>query len=283
MDVKRAEFAGSWYPASANECEQKIKTYIESSGTEGLPAKEYSAGISPHAGWYFSGNIACNVIKLLKGNVQPDLIILFGKHMHWNAKPSILTNSSCETPFGNLETDDAFAEELQKRLSMKKETGSTFSPENTIELQLPFVKYFFGDVKIAVIGVPPGDEAVTLGSTSIEVCKSMGKNVKVIGSTDMTHYGENFGFTPAGTGRKAAEWVRNKNDKKMIDVMLAMDTQKILMEADENQNACCSGAVVATVAAAKMMGIDCGEKVAYSTSYELSPGDSFVGYAGIVY
>ena len=62
-----------------------------------------------------------------------------------------------------------------------------------------------------------------------------------------------------------------------------LDVMDGLIEAAENHNACCSGAVAATVAAAKVFGAKNGKKVAYSTSYDLSPGDSFVGYSGIVY
>ncbi len=283
MDIKKAEFAGSWYPASARECEQKIQTYLDFTLPLNLPEKEYLACISPHAGWYFSGSIACNVIHLLKGNVSPDLIIVFGKHMSRNSPASILVNTSCETPFGNIMTDDDFTKALLRKIQLRKERGASFAPENTIELQLPFIKYFFKDVKIAVVGVPPGNEAAILGATTIEVCKEMGKNVKIIGSTDMTHYGENFGFTPAGRGQKAANWVKNENDRKMIEAMIIMDSDRILMEAYENQNACCSGAVSATVSAARALGVARGEKIAYASSNDLSPGDSFVGYAGIVY
>ncbi len=283
MDIKKADFAGSWYPASSFECEQKIKSYMKTACFKGLTGKEYYAGISPHAGWYFSGSIACNVISLLDGEVEPDLIIIFGKHMHKQSTAGILANASCETPFGDLLTDDDFAEVLVNRLPLNKENVATFTPENTIELQLPFIKYFFGDVKIAIIGVPPSDSSIEIGKIVVNICKSMGLTAKIIGSTDMTHYGDNFSFTPVGTGQKAVEWVRDVNDKKMIDAMISMDGKKILHEAEINNNACCSGAVAATASAARALGIDSGEKVIYSSSYELSPGESFVGYSGIIY
>ena len=54
-------------------------------------------------------------------------------------------------------------------------------------------------------------------------------------------------------------------------------------EGLRNQNACCSGAVAAAVAAVRHMGAKVSKELAYSTSYEKSPGDSFVGYVGIVF
>jgi len=44
-----------------------------------------------------------------------------------------------------------------------------------------------------------------------------------------------------------------------------------------------AGAAAAAIAAGREMGATRGETVAYATSYEKSPGNSFVGYVGIVF
>jgi AmmeMemoRadiSam system protein B len=105
----------------------------------------------------------------------------------------------------------------------------------------------------------------------------------VIGSTDLTHYGNNYGFVVKGTGPAAVDWVRNENDRRVIDAMLAMDPDRIISEALENQNACCGGAAAAAITAAKHLGAQKAQSIAYATSYDKSPGDSFVGYVGIVF
>ncbi len=283
MDIKKADFAGTWYPATASECENDIKLFCDSPIICKLPVKEYSASISPHAGWYFSGNIACNAIKLLKGDETPDVVVVFGKHLHSSSPATILINSILETPFGNLETANDFSMEILKNIPLKKETGASLGPENTIELQLPFIKYFFGNTKVIIVGAPPCDYSMEIGKKIAETAQKVGLKIKIIGSTDMTHYGSNFGYTPAGSAHDAVEWVKTVNDNRMIEAMVTMNNQEILKQADENKNACCGGAAAATVAAAKVLGSEKGELVAYSTSYDLSPGDSFVGYAGIVY
>ena len=50
-----------------------------------------------------------------------------------------------------------------------------------------------------------------------------------------------------------------------------------------NSNACCSGAVAAAVAAVKKMGAVKGERLIYTTSYDVRPDSSFVGYVGVVF
>lgn len=284
MAVKQAVLAGTWYPETANECEREIKNWLATvQSVRNTTGTFYSACISPHAGWYYSGAISCQVIQAVSNGEKPDVVAVFGKHLPRNAPVSILKGAECETPFGYLKTDDLLSEAIGTLPGVFMETPDRFASENTIEIQLPFIRYFFGDIKVLIIGAPPNDASIDLGAEIVRLAAEQGKKIKFIGSTDMTHYGSNFGFTPAGPGKKAVEWVKNENDRKMIDAMVAMDAPTILHEAAVNQNACCSGAVAATVSAAAALGKNEGTEIAYATSYDKSPGESFVGYAGVVY
>jgi MEMO1 family protein len=57
----------------------------------------------------------------------------------------------------------------------------------------------------------------------------------------------------------------------------------VIQEARKSGNACCAGAAAAAIAAGKKMGAVHALEIGYATSYEKSPGDSFVGYTGIVF
>jgi AmmeMemoRadiSam system protein B len=61
----------------------------------------------------------------------------------------------------------------------------------------------------------------------------------VIGSTDLTHYGPNYGFTSKGVGSTAVDWVRDENDRRVIDAMTRMDPDAVIREGLSNDNACC--------------------------------------------
>ena len=65
--------------------------------------------------------------------------------------------------------------------------------------------------------------------------------------------------------------------------MIAMEPERVITEALSNQNACCAGAAATAIAAAKELGAKQAEEIAYATSYDKNPGDSFVGYTGIVF
>jgi AmmeMemoRadiSam system protein B len=99
----------------------------------------------------------------------------------------------------------------------------------------------------------------------------------------LTHYGANYGFSPEGSGPQAVRWVRDQNDHEIIETMLALDPQAVIRKALAHQNACCAGAAAAALAAGLRLGARKAETVAYATSYDKHPGDSFVGYVGIVF
>lgn len=283
MGVRRADFAGAWYPGTESECRAMIESFSKESVPCASLKKDISGGIVPHAGWFYSGQIAFNVIKCLKDGVSPDIFVIFGRHLHPGSGNYIMKEGSWNTPLGELEIETDMAERLISEFDFRVETSSVYEQDNTIELQLPFIKYLFPDVKILPVGVPPKASSIEIGERVSEIAGETGKEIFVIGSTDLTHYGYNYGNIPKGTGEKAVEWVKNENDKRMIDRILDMDPEGIISESLANANACCSGAVAAAVAALKKMGAEKGEKLIYRTSYDVMPNDSFVGYAGIVF
>jgi len=282
MTVRKAVFAGSWYPASKQDCESEIRDFLQQ-GEVIDPNKKFVAGIVPHAGWYFSGSIACNVVHALTSGPAPDVIVIFGMHLHPQSPRYIMAEGAWETPFGAIEVHDEFARRLIERFAFEIETPRNFSQDNTIELQLPFIKYFFKEATLVPIGVPPNMESLQIGKAVAAIASELGIRVKIIGSTDLTHYGHNYGFVSHGTGPESVDWVRNENDRRVIDAMLEMAPEKVIDEALASQNACCAGAASTAIASAKQLGATRAQSIAYATSYDKRPDDSFVGYVGIVF
>jgi len=280
MDVRRAAFSGSWYPDSSAECETDIQRYIKNADQ---PEAACVGGIVPHAGWYFSGEIACRVIHGLSYGPAPDVVVVFGMHLHPESRPYIMTEGAWETPFGNLPIETDVARQLTSSFDFEVETARRHTQDNTIELQLPFIKYFFKEIKIVPVGLPPAASSLDIGAAVVEIISDLGLNARVIGSTDLTHYGFNYGYTPRGSGSSAVEWVTTDNDRRVVDAMLAMDPEAVIREGLTHQNACCAGAAASAVAASKAMGATRAEELAYATSYDKHPSDSFVGYTGILF
>lgn len=283
MNIRKAMLAGSWYPGSASGCEKEIKKFLNDDSQKIISERVFTGGIAPHAGWYFSGSIACNVIRCLKDEKPPDVFVVFGMHLHTGSPSYIMTEGGWETPFGVIEIEETLAGALVEKFSFQVETANNFTQDNTIELQLPFIKYFFENAKLVPIGVPPSLHSLEIGKAVADISKRLGLQIKIIGSTDLTHYGPNYGLVTKGIGSKALDWVRNENDRNVIDAMLDLNPHAVIDEALANHNACCSGAAAAAIATAKELGAEKAETISYSTSYDKSPGDSFVGYVGIVF
>ena len=285
MKVRKATLAGSWYPGSRNGCIHEIETFLNRNKYGSSIENDKPAGMVPHAGWQFSGELACGVFNALSAGSQasPDVIVIFGMHMPPGRRPLIMKEGGWETPLGTIEVAKDLGDRLASAIRFEFETPDAFVPENTIEVQMPFVKYFFGGAKVLTIGPPADQTALEIGQTLVQEAKALSLNIKIIGSTDLTHYGANFGFEPAGSGRGAYEWVRDTNDRRVIDAMIAMNPQGVIDEGLSNHNVCCPGAAAAAIAAAKSLGARESELLGYSSSFETSPGDTFVGYAGIVY
>lgn len=283
MAVRKADFVGSWYPASPDKCRREIERYGERARELSVRPEKVIGGIVPHAGWYYSGEIGCNVLKSLQTWSSPETVVIFGMHLGPTSDHMIMVEGEWETPLGNVEIDEALSSELVKSFSFVKETPFVHGMDNTIEVQLPFVKYFFPKSRVLPVGVASRSEALEIGEKVADLVMERGLEVLVIGSTDLTHYGPNYGFTPKGTGEQAVRWVKENNDKRMTDLMVQMDASAMLEEGQASQNACCVGAVAAAVATVKKLGGRSGELLIYRTSYDIEPHTSFVGYAGVVY
>ena len=283
VSIRKATLAGSWYPKSPEGCKQEFAAFQKELDVRPVADKELVGGIVPHAGWYFSGSLAYNVIRCLQADPPPDVIVVFGLHLHAGAPFYIMTKGAWETPFGPISIASEFADELTRSFVFEDKTSHAFAGDNTIEVQLPLIKHLFKDVKFVPIGAPPVKKSLEIGKTAVDIAKQMGLRLKVLGSTDLTHYGYNYGFLPQGSGQDALNWVKTTNDAHVVNAMLAMDPERVIQEALSHQNACCAGAAAAAIAAGKQMGATQAQTIAYATSYDKSPGDSFVGYVGIVF
>jgi AmmeMemoRadiSam system protein B len=283
MQPRRSTFAGSWYPDGETACRQQIEAFLREDFDHADLPRPPQAGIVPHAGWFFSGAIACHVIQALGANAAPDAVVLFGMHMLPDQQPAIMDRGSWETPLGILPVAETLAAYLTERFRFAIETPRDPNRDNTIELQLPFVRYFFGETPILPIGVPPAKTALDIGRAVVAGARELGLDLKVIGSTDLTHYGPNYGFTRHGRGSAAEAWVRDENDRRFIEAALGLNPEAVIAEALQHQNACCAGAAAAAIQAGLDLGVSQGVLMVHTTSYEKSPGDSMVGYAGLAF
>ncbi|MHC4646342.1 MAG: AmmeMemoRadiSam system protein B [Planctomycetota bacterium] len=290
MQSRKSIVAGQFYPGRHDPCLDEINQCLQKEALSAALPDTIVAGIVPHAGWTFSGDLAALVFSAIRQrHEQVHTFVIFGAaHRYFGRSPVVYDSGSWTTPLGEVAID----QELAQAVLSTEAAGSdprAHMLEHSIEVQVPFIQHLFADAKILPILAPPTDQAVTLGTHIGEIISGSEKTIVCIGSTDLTHYGPRYGFTPMGGGEEALRWASEVNDRKFIDLALALAPDGMLVDAAENGNACGAGAAAAAVAAAKRLGKTKGVLLAHTNSNEVMQRDmgvsspESVGYAAIVF
>jgi AmmeMemoRadiSam system protein B len=280
MEIRRKGLPAGWYPDSAEACCREIEEFLNSFDKSVLEETEIYGGVIPHAGWYFSGKLACMVFHAASRKSQPDIVAVMGGHL--GSGPGLLYfEQGWETPLGVIEIDRDLSRAFKESSNLTIEGPELL--DNTVEIQLPLVKYFFPESRLVAARAPHSQAAVAMGRDLAGLARDQGKTIKIFGSTDLTHYGPNYGFSPQGSGDRALDWVRRENDKGFIDAVLSMDETALLDHAARNHSACSAGAAAAAMAACRSRGSQKVLLLDYYTSADIMRNDSFVGYAGFVF
>jgi AmmeMemoRadiSam system protein B len=291
MQTRKPIVAGQFYPGQHGSCLDEINECIQQEKPAELLPETIVAGIVPHAGWTFSGSLAALVFSAIKQrHDNVNTFIIFGAaHGYYGSSPAVYDKGSWLTPLGEVAVDEELADAVLKSDAAVSDT-SAHQDEHSIEVQIPFIQHLFADAKILPILTPPNEQAISLGEAVGDIIKrEKQKKIVCIGSTDLTHYGPRYGFTPKGTGANALQWASGVNDKEFIDLALKLQPQKMLASAAENLNACGPGAAAAAVAVARKLGKTKGLLLAHTNSNEVmlekmgASSAEAVGYAAIVF
>jgi hypothetical protein len=271
----------------AGDCAAQIDAFLEEFQPPAEPADPV-AGLVPHAGWAYSGAVAAKVIRSLAA-AQPETFVLFSAVHAWGTQVGgVYDTGSWITPLGDVPVDEELAAELLERCPDHLVADPpSHAREHSAEVQVPMIKHLCPDARIVPIAMPPTDGAAPAGAGVGSVLAERDERLVVLGSTDLTHYGPSYGFAPWGTGPAAREKMQ-ENDRRIIDLALGFEADRVVEEANRHSNACGAGAIAATLAAARKLGADKAALVEYTTSHDVmrEPPDRFqmaVGYAGILF
>lgn len=284
-----ASKAGSWYSGEANLLRAEV------AGCVGQAEEKYASALAenvgdpvaivvPHAGLYFSGTLAGLGFELVRRRRESvETFIIFGAcHRERLLHPAVWTGDAWDCPLGAVEVDNALARELVAA-GVGRSNTRPHADDNAIELQLPFVKVLFPNAKIVPIAMGFFPDSYRYGEIAAQVAGK--KNVVVVASTDLTHYGASFGVAPAGYGETALAWTK-ANDQRFIETLVDLNMEKIVSTAEKEHSACGAGAAAAAAGWAKALGCEKGRLLAHTNSYEILPrgnADHIVGYATVAF
>lgn len=263
--LRRAAFAGDWYPADPGRLRDELASYL--AGSEG--EMEALGVVAPHAGYMYSGRVAGSVYGRV--HIPDTVVVLCVNHRGLGSRAAVLGAGGWETPLGVVPIQEEFAQDLTKRVGFLEENPTAHSQEHSLEMQVPFLRYRNPDVRLVPVCLQRLDyeECEALGEGLAGAVRDARTPVLLVASTDMTHF-------------ETQESARKK-DMLAIERILEVDPRGLYETVTRHGISMCGFIpTTAVLCACRSLGIEKGTLERYATSGDVS-GDysSVVGYAGI--
>ena len=139
--VRPATQAGRFYEGDSNILSREVDSLLARHATKGT-YENIAALIVPHAGYYFSGNVAASAYAALDTKKEYKRIFLLGpSHQEWLDGASVNTEADYyATPLGKVRVDHETCLALTKADSLFSYHPEAHDREHCLEVQLPFLQ-----------------------------------------------------------------------------------------------------------------------------------------------
>jgi len=275
MVIRRAAVAGSFYPRYKPDLIKILKESFtnrefgpgEEPTTLNQEQRSIIGGVSPHAGYVYSGCCAAfTFLNLFKEKI-PDTVIVLGTDHIGYGKVALMDEGEWETPLGNISID----EELSKKILDNSDTiikdesafmGFPFGREHNIEVQLPFIKYCAQEKNIKFVPIKISIKDINvisrLASDIAQAIESYDKDVVIVASSDMTH--------KEVYDSKQLEKFKER-DQQVIDAFVELNPEKTL-EAASKTTVCGPQTITSLMMICNNLNANKGKLLKYYTSSE---------------
>ena len=286
LGIRKASHAGSWYPKNREDLIRDLEYNFSESEfgpgllpeTLNLDTRTIIGGVSPHAGYAFSGRCAAyTYLNLFKEKI-PDTVIVLGTDHVGYGKVALLGDGAWETPLGNLLIDDELSKKILDTSDIIVEDLSAFTgfmeQEHNIEIQLPFIKYCAKEKDVKIVTLKIGirrDYAVfeKIASDISASIKALNKDIVIVASSDMSHK-EVFDTNQLNEFKKF--------DQDVIDAFVKLDPKKTLSAASKT-TVCGAQTITTLMLICEKLNATKGELLKYYTSSDIKGGNGYcVGY-----
>ena len=248
--VRESPLAGRFFPADADELRGLVDGLLASAATGQQSAARPAAPgvwpadlrrvrclVVPHAALAWSGATAAAAYARLSG-ASPRRVVLVGpSHFVRFAGVSVAPYAAYQTPLGELRVDRETCDRLLRHGPPFSDVPEAHAAEHALEVQLPFVQRQAPEAVLVPLlcGIDLGRADMLAAA---EVLSQIGSDQTLaIASSDFTHYGTSFGYTPFPT-EQAAERIRAL-DEGAIRAVLSRDPDSFLEYVGETGATIC--------------------------------------------
>ena len=280
--VRSPVVAGYFYPINPDDLRRAIEdSFKHPVGPGVLPkpsptrVKESAGFVVPHAGYIYSGPVAAySYLRLAKEGLPETFIIIGPNHTGYGALVSVYPSGKWATPFGEIEVDTELARSIVNNSGYAELDVYAHIEEHSIEVQLPFLQYLFGNkFKIVpiILALQTPEVAVDLANAIYDAIAHNERDIIILASSDFTHY-------------EPHESAKSK-DLRAIEKILELDSHKFYNIIKElNVSICGPGGIMVLIEyTKKVYGNNAkAELLKYATSGDTSGNKAaVVGYASI--
>lgn len=278
--VRRPVVAGMFYEGDARSLRRQLERCFTGKGGPGeipkaveTPAEKTTGLVSPHAGYEYSGACAAHGYAAAAGRGRFDCVVMVGpNHSGMGAAVAVYPGDGFATPLGVVPADKDLGRTIAAACPEAELDEWAHSREHSLEVQLPFLQFIWGDQVPAVAAVAMSDQrACTATSLGKAIAESVnGLNALLVASTDLSHFHR----------QQQAETL----DKACLEPVLQMDGPALVRLVEGRGISMCGyGPVAAVLTAAKALGLGQAQLLHYTNSGEVT-GDRqrVVGYASVL-
>ena len=269
-EIRKPQFAGSFYSDSAQELIENISSYFrEFPVHQDCERVKPIMALLPHAGHIFSGHVTAATIAEIE--FAPRIIILCPNHQRQGKNFGVWPHGAWQNPIGLVPTDKFLSEKLMSENSPFVYDTISHNNEHAIEVLLPFLQYSVPILYIVPVSVSNIENAEIAAKRIAECIKQEneeGKEVTILVSSDMNHF--------------ANDEQNRYKDKLVLDAFLNRDPNALLDIVQKEKISMCGilPAVVGLLASNELGAIK-SKLAAYDTSAKITNDtSSVVGYAG---
>jgi AmmeMemoRadiSam system protein B/AmmeMemoRadiSam system protein A len=274
-DVRPAAVAGAFYPADSQKLKLAVEQFLQ--GSTEIPMEKPIALIVPHAGYIYSGQIAADAYRQVRGRSYDVIVVLGTNHTTDGfSGVSLGDYSAFRTPVGDVSVDEEIISALLSENKNCTRSRAGQVKEHSIEVQIPFIQVLFPKARIvpAVIYQPDYQMCIRFGETLAKVIKN--RRALIVASSDLSHY-PNYKDT-AKVDRQTLETIAGLDTSRIASIM------KVLNVPNLDTRACGEAPILSGVTAAKALGATRAIVAGYSNSGDVPDGDrsKTVGYGAVV-
>jgi AmmeMemoRadiSam system protein B len=231
----------------ADACRKALQGYFEQTEDPELENAPLAI-VAPHLDYQRGWPNYAAAWYAMRDTAPPDRVVILGTNHYGTGDGVVLTEFGFESPLGKCPPDSALINEIVNTADMGKRVlvdQLDHYAEHSVQLQLPWVQYCWGDVPVVAALIPDpltpmiaDDGGRATGAQFVDALRlalaKLGGRTFFVASSDLSHVGPQFGEPRPVDDQRRFDVERH--DRDMMAKFLTGDSEEFLAAMRWNKN-----------------------------------------------